>query len=96
VASLDVLDAVKFMRWASTGDVLRVKEHLPGRALHTRGSSNCAVLTALLLGSRSWSWTPHGLYRRLVSEPGVSRVDMDALLHEVAPSEREHGGIEKR
>jgi hypothetical protein len=83
VASLDVLDALKFMRWASAGDVLRAKEHLPGRAWHTRGFSNCAVLTALLLGRRSWTWTPHGLYRRLVNEPGVSRVDTDALLREM-------------
>ena len=83
VASLDMLDALKFMRWASAGDVLRAKEHLPGRAWHTRGWSNCAVLTALLLGRRSWTWTPHGLYRRLVNEPGVSRVDMDALLREM-------------
>jgi hypothetical protein len=83
VAPLDVLDALKFMKWASAGDVLRVKEHLPGRAWHMRGWSNCAVLTALLLGRRSWTWTPHGLYRRLVSEPGVSRVDVDALLHEM-------------
>ena len=85
VTSLDVLDALKFMRWASTGDVLCVKEHLPGRAWHARGWSNCAVLTALLLGRRSWAWTPHGLYRRLASEAGVNRVDVDALLHEVYP-----------
>ena len=83
VASLDVLDALKFIRWASTGDVLRAKEHLPGRAWHTRGWSNCAVLTALLLGRRSWTWTPHGLYRRLVNEPGVVRVDIYALLREM-------------
>jgi hypothetical protein len=85
VTTLDVRDALKFMRWASAGDVLRVKEHLPGTAWHTRGWSNCAVLTALLLGRRSWAWTPHGLYRQLVSEPEVSRVDMVALLQEMSP-----------
>jgi hypothetical protein len=88
VASVDVRDALKFMRWASVGDVLRAKEHLPGRALHTPGWSNCAVLTALLLGRRSWTWTPHGLYRRLVNEPGVSRVDMDTLLCEMEQMSR--------
>jgi hypothetical protein len=91
VASLDVIDALKFMRWASAGDVLRVKEHLPGSASHARGWSNCAVLTALLLGRRSLAWTPHGLYRQLVSEPGVSRVDADALLHEMEQLSRRPG-----
>ena len=88
VASLDVADALKFMRWATAGDVPRVKEHLPGSASHARGWSNCAVLTALLLGRRSRTWTPHGLYRQLVSEPGVSRVNAHALLHEMEQSSR--------
>jgi len=91
VASLDVADALKFMKWASAGDVLRVKEHLPGSASHTRGWSNCAVLSALLLGRRSRTWTPHGLYRQLAAEPGVSHVDADALLHEMEQLSRRIG-----
>jgi hypothetical protein len=69
----------QFLRWGALGDVLRVREHVPGRAWQTRGWSNCAVLTTLVLGRRSWSWTPHGLYRQLLREPGVTSEDVTKL-----------------
>ncbi len=33
-----------------------------------------------LLGRPYWMWSPHGLYKLLVREPGVCRVDVSALL----------------
>ena len=78
---LELAQADRFLRWAALGDVLRVREHVPGRAWQTRGWSNCAVLSALVLGRKSWSWTPHGLYRQLLREPGVTTEDVRRLLH---------------
>jgi hypothetical protein len=75
VQVLDSTEIQQFLRWGSLGDVLRVREHVPGRAWQARGWSNCAVLTALILGRRSWSWTPHGLYRQLLREGAVTTED---------------------
>ena len=80
VPVLHPAQAQKFLQWAALGDVLCVRELVPGRAWQTRGWSNCAVLSALVLGRRSWSWTPDGLYRQLLREPGVSPEDMSKLL----------------
>jgi hypothetical protein len=52
-------NAVRFLRWGATGDILRVREAVPGKASQIRGWSNCAVLSAFLLGRPSWAWTPH-------------------------------------
>jgi hypothetical protein len=76
---LSPIEAQHFLRWAAVGDVLRVREHIPGRAWQTRGWLNCAVLTALVLGRRSWTWTPHGLYKQLLREPGVTFEDVTKL-----------------
>jgi len=77
---LSLEEAVKFLRWAATGDVLEVREAIPGRGSQLRGWSNCAVLVSFLLGRRYWSWTPHGLYESLLAEEGVTRVDVRRLL----------------
>ena len=42
---------------------------------------NCAALAAYLLGRPYWVWTPHALYRRLLREPNVCRVDVSELLN---------------
>ena len=73
-------DAVKFLRWGASGDILRVREAVPGNANQARGWSNCAVLTAFVLGRRSRSWTPHGLYLELVKEKDVRHEDVEDLL----------------
>ena len=73
-------DAVKFLRWGAAGDILRVREAVPGNANQARGWSNCAVLTAFVLGRASRSWTPHGLYLELLREKGVKREDVQDLL----------------
>jgi hypothetical protein len=44
VTVLAPADAVKFLRWGATGDILRVREAIPGKASQLRGWSNCAVL----------------------------------------------------
>jgi hypothetical protein len=64
----------------ATGDMLRVREAIPGKASQMRGWSNCAVLTAFLLGRRSWAWTPNGLYRELLRDKATRRVNADQLL----------------
>jgi hypothetical protein len=61
-------EALEFLRWGTTGDILQVREAIPGHGNQVRGWSNCAVLISFLLGRSYWTWTPHGLYRRLVAE----------------------------
>jgi AefR-like transcriptional repressor, C-terminal domain len=80
VTILPPADAVRFLRWGATGDILRVREAVPGKASQLRGWSNCAVLSAFLLGRSSWAWTPHGLYRQLLREKSTRRGDVKQLL----------------
>ena len=82
VTVLPPADAVKFLRWGGTGDILRVREAVPGHASQVRGWSNCAVLTAFVLGRRSFTWTPHGLYLQLLREKETSRESVETLLVE--------------
>ncbi len=82
VTVLPPADAVKFLRWGGTGDILRVREAVPGHASQVRGWSNCAVLTAFVLGRRSFTWTPHGLYRQLLREKDTRREGVEDLLVE--------------
>lgn len=81
-ATITSEQAKKFLRWGSQGDVLLVREAIPGRGGQVRGWSNCAVLASYLLGRPYWVWTPHGLYRRLMREPNVCHIDVSALLAE--------------
>jgi len=80
VTILPPADAVKFLRWGGTGDILRVREAVPGKASQLRGWSNCAVLTAFVLGRSSWTWTPHGLYRKLLREKATRHENVERLL----------------
>jgi AefR-like transcriptional repressor, C-terminal domain len=80
VTILPPADAVKFLRWGGTGDILRVREAVPGDANQIRGWSNCAVLIAFVLGRSSRTWTPHGLYLELLREKGTQRQDVEQLL----------------
>jgi hypothetical protein len=80
VTILPPADAVKFLRWGGTGDILRIREAVPGKASQLRGWSNCAVLTAFVLGRSTWTWTPHGLYRKLLRERGTRRTNVEQLL----------------
>jgi hypothetical protein len=73
VLTLD--EAVKFLRWGASGKILQMREAIPGSGNQARGWSNCAVLTAFLLGRSYWTWTPHGLHRRLSAEPGARPID---------------------
>lgn len=45
-----------------------------------RGWMSCAALASYLLGRTYWVWTPHGLYKLLLREPGVCRVAVSALV----------------
>ena len=75
-------DAVKFLRWGAAGDILRVREAVPGEGNQARGWSNCAVLASFVLGRKSRTWTPHGLFRQLMKEPGVRKESVEDLLVE--------------
>ncbi len=76
VSVLTLDEAFKFLRWGAIGDILQVREAIPGRGNQIRGWSNCAVLIGFLLGRSYWTWTPHGLYRRLVAEHDAHPVDL--------------------
>lgn len=80
VLTLD--EAVKFLRWGDVGDIVKVRENIPGKGSQARGWSNCAVLMSFLLGRSYWTWTPHGLYRRLLAEPDAIRIDLPSFLAE--------------
>jgi len=80
VATISSEQARKFLLWGAGGDVLLVREFIPGRGSQVRGWPNCAVLISYLLGRPYWVWTPHGLHKRLLREPGVCRVDVSVLL----------------
>ncbi|WP_426619440.1 TetR/AcrR family transcriptional regulator C-terminal domain-containing protein [Pseudomonas rustica] len=80
VLTLD--EAVKFLRWGSVGDIIKVRENIPGKGSQARGWSNCAVLMSFLLGRSYWTWTPHGLYRRLMAEQETTSVDLSSFLSE--------------
>ena len=79
-ATITSEQAQKFLLWGSLGDVLLVREHIPGRGSQVRGWMTCAALCCYLLGRPYLVWTPHGLYNRLRREPNVCRVDVSALL----------------
>ncbi len=78
VLTLD--EAIKFLRWGAMGDILQVRESIPGRGSQMRGWSNCSVLVSFLLGRSYWTWTPNGLYRKLLGEPDVEPVDLARFL----------------
>lgn len=80
VSVLTLDEAVKFLRWGAAGNILQVREAIPGCGNQARGWSNCAVLTTFLLGRSFWTWTPRGLYRRLSAEPGARSVDLPQWL----------------
>jgi hypothetical protein len=80
ITILSPADAIRFLRWGATGDMLRVREAIPGKASQMRGWSNCAVLTAFLLGRPSWAWTPNGFYRELLRDKATRRVNAEQLL----------------
>jgi hypothetical protein len=76
VSALTLDEALKFLRWGAAGDILQVREAIPGHGTQVRGWSNCAVLIGFLLGRAYWTWTPHGLYCRLVAEHDARSVDL--------------------
>jgi hypothetical protein len=86
VSVLTLDQAQEFLRWGTAGDVLQVREVVPGRGSQVRGWSNCAVSIAFLLGRSYRTWTPHGLYRRLVAESGTQAVDVVDVILNGAPA----------
>jgi hypothetical protein len=79
-ATISSEQARKFLLWGARGDVLLVREAIPGRGSQARGWMTCAALASYLLGRPYWVWTPHGLYKLLLREPNVCRVDVSVLL----------------
>jgi hypothetical protein len=80
VLTLD--EAMKFLRWGAAGDILRVRERIPGCGSQARGWANCAVQISYMLGRSYWTWSPHGLFRKLMSEADTERIDFSQLLSE--------------
>jgi len=81
-ATISSAQARKFLLWGARGDVLLVREAIPGCGSQVRGWMTCAALSSYLLGRKYWVWTPHGLYKLLMREPRVCRVDVSALLEQ--------------
>ena len=79
-ATITAEQAQKFLAWAATGDVLLVREEIPGNGSQIRGWMNCAVLVSFLLGRGYWAWTPHRFYRQLARETRARAVDVSLLL----------------
>jgi hypothetical protein len=79
-ATITSEQARKFLLWGALGDVLHVREFIPGHGSQIRGWMTCAALASYLLGRRYWVWTPHGLYKLLLREPNVCRVDVSRLV----------------
>ncbi|MHB1198794.1 MAG: hypothetical protein ACYCZ6_04395 [Polaromonas sp.] len=79
-ATITSEQARKFLLWGARGDVLHVREAVPGQGSQIRGWMTCATLTSYLLGRKYWVWTPHGLYKLLLREPTVCRVDVARLV----------------
>ncbi len=80
VATITTEQAIKFLIWGAKGDVLLVREESPGHSSQLRGIMTCAALAAHMLGKNYPVWTPHQLYRRLIREPNVCKVDVSRLL----------------
>jgi hypothetical protein len=80
VATITTEQAVKFLRWGAHGDVLLVREAVPGNSSQLRVMMTCAALAAHMLGRTYFVWTPHQLYLRLLREPNICRVDVSILL----------------
>ncbi|GAA5073819.1 hypothetical protein GCM10025759_15360 [Lysobacter panacisoli] len=89
VLTLD--EAIRFLRWGAMGDILKVRESIPGRGSQMRGWANCSVLVSFLLGRSYWTWTPNGLYRKLRAETDVEAVDLTRFLrlHVMAEADRQ-------
>jgi len=79
-ATITSEQARKFLLWGARGDVLHVHEAVPGYGSQVRGWMTCATLASYLLGRKYWVWTPHGLYKLLLREPNVCRVDVARLV----------------
>lgn len=77
---LTLEQATKFLRWGALGDVLKVRERIPGCGSQMRGWSNCSVLVSFMLGRAYWTWTPNGLFRKLAGESDVERVNVSQYL----------------
>ena len=82
VSTLSADQARKFLLWGAQGDMLLVRENVPGAGCQVRGWMTCAAMTAYLLGRPYTVWTPHGLYQRLLLEPEVRRVNASHLLQD--------------
>ena len=80
VTILPPADAVEISSGGVGRAISCVREAVPGKASQLRGWSNCAVLTAFVLGRTSWTWTPHGLYRELLREKTTRRENVEQLL----------------
>lgn len=91
VRSIRADQAVKYLRWAALGDALLVEEDVPGHGSQLRGWANCASLAAFVLGRPYQVWSPNGLFRRLLAEEGVKRVDVRAMLGRLTAPESQDG-----
>ena len=79
--SLSLEHARKFLLLAVAGEVVAVREHVPGSGSQVGGWTTCAGLVSCLFGRPYWVWTPHRFHRLPLRELSVCRVDVLALLN---------------
>ena len=89
VANIDEDKALKYLLWAYEGDVLLVKEAVPGSGSQLRGWMNCAGLVSYLLGRPYVVWRPSSLHRKLLAESAVARARMPQALRSRLDAMRE-------
>ena len=80
VRTITTEQALRFLSWAASGDVLLVEEDVPGHCSQFRGWSNCVSLATFVLGRPYLVWTPHGLFKRMRAETHTRRVDVAAFV----------------
>jgi hypothetical protein len=80
LATITPSQAKTYLTWAARGDVFLVKAAVPGNSSQLRGMLTCGALVAHMLGRTDFVWTPHQLYKKLVADPSVKKVDLAAVL----------------
>lgn len=76
VRTISTEQAARFLHWAAMGDALLVEENVPGRGSQFHGWSNCVSLATFVLGRSYCVWSPHALFKRLLSEEHTQHISI--------------------
>ncbi|CAN7211195.1 TetR/AcrR family transcriptional regulator C-terminal domain-containing protein [Phenylobacterium sp. LjRoot225] len=96
VRTISPAQAVRFLRWAAMGDVLLVEEDVPGRGSQFRGWANCVSLAVFALGRSYCVWSPHALFKRLLSEDRTQKIGVAEFVARYSAAQSERQARERR